>query len=285
MECVLLTQKHNDGVIQGTIYVINLYIHVKHSERCIEEYYADPNAENAAVDVIRSILIAMSQDGHMLIPVEASESAMKAFDPSKIRVGEEIVLEEDIHWKIVTFTNAEGKTGMPMFTSHEKMNEAGLEGCSALSEFIDSYMESVAGMKDTLGIIINPGERGFLLDHELIGMILEHHRQEKTRQHTPGPDAHFIKPENVPEGFTEVIAEFVKNSLDEVEKVWFTGILDGGEKSWCFAVKADTDDMQHLYDRLHTMMVMMKVQMPVDYMASEDTPHPGAELIYDKEGR
>ena len=93
-------------------------------------------------------------------------------------------------------------------------------------------------------------------------------------------------PGNVPEGFEEFIGEFFKNNLaDQVEKVWFTGLSNQGENSWLFAIAADVEDMQPIYDRIHTMMILMKVDMPVDYMRAKEQPWPGARLVYGGEDR
>ena len=255
-------------------------------EERLEMFYQNPDAEGAAVPVLQAILQAMSLEGHMLIPVETPEAAMTAFDPAKINIGDEITVEEDLHWKLIHLNHEDGTISMPVFTSTDKMHEQGLS-CSTLSMFFDDYMEQVLEMEDARGIVINPGEHSFFLSKDVIRFLLKEYREHKTRQHTPGENAHFMIPEGVPEGFEEVIGEFIRNNLaDQVTRVWFTGISDAGENSWLFAVASDVEDMQTVYDRLHTMMVMMKINTPVDYMKAETRPWPMARLIYgEEEGR
>ncbi len=140
-------------------------------------------------------------------------------------------------------------------------------------------MRQVLEMKDVEGIVINPGERGFFLSKHVIETLLKAYKEQKTN-HTVSKDAVFIRPENVPDGFLDMMSEFIENNFDEVEKVWFTGIRDGEEESWCFAIKARTENIQPIFDRFHTMMVLSKIDMMVDYVAVDEAPWEGAELFY-----
>ncbi len=140
-------------------------------------------------------------------------------------------------------------------------------------------------MENAEGMVVNPGEQSIFLDKNVLIFLAERNREQRARQYTPGEDAVFVIPESVPEGLTEVIAEFVGNNLDEVEKVWFTGIREGNRESLCFVIKTGAEDVQSIFGRIQTMMVMLKVQTSVDYMTAEDAPWPGARLIYEKESR
>jgi len=252
-------------------------------EERIEEYYKDPEAEDAAIPVVQAILQAMSLDGHVLIPVETPEAAAKAFDPAKLTPGDTVTVEEELHWKLIQINHEDGSFTMPVFTSSEKMDEAGLFS-STLSMSFEGYMEQVLSAEGARGIVLNPGEQCFFLNKDVIRFLLDEFRAKKTTTHTVGKGACFMIPENVPEGFEEFIGEFFKNNLaDQVEKVWFTGLSNQGENSWLFAIATDAEDMQPIYDRIHTMMVLMKVNTPVDYMRAKEQPWPGARLVFGKE--
>ena len=201
-------------------------------EERIEDYYKESEADDASIPVLQAILQAMSLDGHVLIPVETPEAAAKAFDPAKLNPGDEVTLEEDLHWKLIQINHEDGSVTMPVFTSSEKMNEAGLVS-STLSMFLEEYMDQVLSMEGARGIVINPGEKYFFLNKDVIRFLLDEFRAKKTTTHTVGKGACFMIPENVPEGFEEFIGEFFRNNLaDQVEKVWFTGLSNQGENSW-----------------------------------------------------
>lgn len=251
-------------------------------EECIDEFYMNPDDAGKISNLFDTIIIAMAQDGHILIPVETPDAALKIFDPDKIKVGDTIQAEEDLHWKLIHLTNDEGKICMPIFTSQDKMEESGAGGCSVISFFMDEYFKQFLEMENVEGIIINPGERSIFLNRDIVAKLLADCQAHKSKPHTPGKDAYFVNPQNIKAGLRETMAEYVDNNIPEVEKIWFTGIHDGEEDSLLFAVKMDTDNQQQIFDRMNTMIILMRVDMPVDFMACEDKPWEGAELIYER---
>lgn len=254
-------------------------------EQRIEEFYSSSQSDETVVPVLQAILQVMNQMGHVLVPAETPEKAAEVFVPAKIRTGDTITTEEELRWRLIPLIGQDGKLTMPVFTGEEKMKEAEIGRCSTVSVFLDDYVEQVTAMENAEGIVVNPGEHSIFLDKEILKMLTEMSKEQKVRQHTPGEDAVFMIPSGVPDGLTEVIGEFIGNNLDEMEKVWFTGIKDGNDESWCFAVKTEVEDVQHIFERIQTMMVMLGTGTPVDYMTAEDIPWLGAELIYDKESR
>ena len=254
-------------------------------EQRILEFYASSMSDDEVLPILQAILTAMEAMGHVLVPVETPENAEKIFNPEKIKAGDTISTEEELRWPLIHLINEDGKICMPVFTSEDKVEEAEIGRCSILSVFLDDYVDQVTGMENVEGIVVNPGEHSIFLHKEILAFLSEENRKLRMKEYAPGEDAAFMIPDGVPEGLTEVIAEFIGNNLDEVEKVWFTGIKSGNEKSWCFAVKTEAEDAQPIFERIQLVMVMLKVQSSVDYMTAEDTPWPGAWLIYEKESR
>lgn len=146
-------------------------------EQCIDAFYEDSSDKNRLMAVFQALKICMTQDGHVLVPVEAPENAAKFFDPSKIKPGDEIVPDEDLHFTLIRWGYADGTVFMPVFTSRQKMQEGGPEGCSTLSIFLDQYMEQVLENPDVDGILINPGEHSFLLHKDTLKMLVEWAKQ------------------------------------------------------------------------------------------------------------
>ena len=188
-------------------------------EKQIEEFYKDVGAEDAPLKVLRTLLVAMGNEAHVLIPVELPEEALRLFDPEKIQVGDTVTSDVDLHYRLIHLTNQEGEVCMPVFTSPEKMEEGGAGGCSTISFFMDEYMKQILDMQDVQGIMINPGGRSFFLDREVIKLILADHESNKMAPRTAGPGSVLKAPKDVPEGFGEMMREFFANHFSDVEKV------------------------------------------------------------------
>lgn len=252
-------------------------------EERIAEYHKSGEADEAFVPVLEAIMQALLMDGHMLIPVSTPKEALDELDLDKLCKEGEVTLQQDIHWTLLPLHHEDGSVTMPVFTSSEKMNEAGLNA-STISMFLDDYMAQVVTMENTRGIVINPGENYFFLSNDAIRFLMEEFRERKTTTRRTGEGACYMIPENVPEGFEEIIGEFFKNNLTEmVKNVWFTGLSDGGENSWLFAIDTDEEEMQPIFDRIHTMMVALKIKATIDYMKVTEQPWQGAVLIYSRE--
>ncbi len=251
-------------------------------ENQIEKFYEDPEVEDAPLKVMTAILIAMTNDAHVLIPVEIPEEAAKLFDPDKIQVGDTITSDTELHYKLIHLTNQAGDVSMPVFTSPEKMEKAGAGGCSTISFFLDEYMKQILNMQDVKGIIINPGEKSFFMSKDVIAFVLAEFESKKSKPHVTGPGAAFKAPKDVPKGFSMVMSEFFANNFADVEKVWFTGLEDGMEESWLFVIKTDSKEPNKIFDRINTMLHLMGTPCPVDYMVGDEKPWPKAELLYEK---
>ncbi|MBQ5441085.1 MAG: SseB family protein [Firmicutes bacterium] len=141
-------------------------------EEKIEEYHQDPTNPDSIHSVLQAILQAMVMEGHVLVPVETPEEACRIFDPEKIKKGDVITVEEELHWKLIHLTYEDGSAGMPIFTSREKMDEIELH-CSTIDTFMDEYFSQVLEMENMKGIVVNPGERGFFLSKEIIQALLD----------------------------------------------------------------------------------------------------------------
>jgi len=253
-------------------------------EARIGEFYADTGSEDRLSAVFQALMVCMSRDGHVLVPTETPENAARVFDPETLRPGDELVLQEDLHFTLIPASNADGTVFMPVFTSEAAMRQSGLEGCSVLSMFLGQYMQQVLGMANAEGLVINPGGRAFLLRKDALGMLLREAGRVKTVQRTPGRDAVFMAPEDVPDGFCDVIAMFAENSLDEADRIWFTGLKDADEKSWLFAVETAAEDPRPVFERMQTMMDQLPgVSAKIDYMKTGGKPWEGAQLIYERQ--
>ena len=275
-----MTKSDNNMINNDTDMINNFTRFNLMIEEKIEEFHRDTNSEEAAWAVLEAILHAMIMEGHVLVPVETPDAMIEAVDPEKVKEGDVITLEEEIHWKLIHLNYEDGTAAMPVFTSREKLYETGLS-CSTFDMFMDEYFSQVLEMENVKGIVVNPGEKGFFLSKEIIQAMLNEKDRVKMVQHKPSDKARFAAPENVPEGFKEIMSEFFRNNFSgQIQRVWFTGLEDDGDKSWLFAIETDLEEPRPVFDRIHTFMTMMGVKTPLDYMRVPGQPWPGAELLY-----
>ncbi len=137
-------------------------------------------------------------------------------------------------------------------------------------------------MEEVCGMVINPGEKCFFLEKMAIADLLRIFSDVREKRNTLSDDARYVSPPALPDGFKDVMTEFIWNTLaDRIEKIWLTGIEDRGEKRLAFAVKTDDEDPHEIFDRMHTMVRLLKVEEPVTYLQMDEQPWDGAELIYD----
>ena len=238
------------------------------------------------VPVLQAIHICMLKDGHVLVPVETPDNALKVFDPSKIRKGDIVTSEEELHFNLIHLTDENGNVAMPVFTSQEKMAESGADGCSVLSVFFDEYMKQVLDMEGVIGIVLNPGTRHFILSKEVLHFLTAKADEQKFRTWKPSENARMVQPSGVPEGFPDLIREYAQNNLPEVDKIWFTGLADNNEESWCLAIQAegmDEQGMQRIYEKIQTFLTLLNLEKPVDYMTVDGSPWNRAMLVYSKD--
>lgn len=156
-------------------------------EERIDEFYQAPEAEGAAFPVLASIITAMRENGQMLVPVETPENILNAFDPEKVKEGDVITSDEELHWKMIQLTNDQGQIAMPIYTSSEKMNEAGAGCVSTFNVDVGNYFKQVLEAGYIEGILINPGEHSFFLDKDIIKVLVDEHRklnQEESSKNT-----------------------------------------------------------------------------------------------------
>ena len=250
-------------------------------EVSIDEYYRDPDADGAEDRVILTILNAMKAAAIIMVPVELPEAAVRLFDPEKVKEGDIVTTDEDLHFKLINVTDNDGNVAMPVFTSQEKMEEAEMF-CSTFDMPLSEYMKEVAEMDDVIGLVVDPFIRGFFIGMDLLRAMLAFYEENRMTQRITSDKSSLVKPDDVPDGFTETFKELVRSELvGIVRKVWFAGLDDDGSKSWLIAVDTDAEEPKEVFNRIQDFLIHKKLTGPVDYMVVHDGFWSGAELIYD----
>ena len=230
-------------------------------EQLMDEYYDDPENDRKILNIFDAIVIAMGQEGRVLIPVEALDGKEQ---------------------RLLQLEDAEGNISLPVFTSRKKLREGGAGDCSTVSRSMEEYFKQVLSRDEVEGIVINPGTKSLFLGKALLENLIRQNEENKPKQEKASAFGYYVKPFNVPRAFKDALAEFVENNLPEVEKLWLTGIVDGEEESLVLAIKTKASNPQIIFDRMNTLVAITNLKRPVNYTVAEDKPWAGAELIYSK---
>ena len=230
-------------------------------EQLMDEYYDDPENDRKILNIFDAIVIAMGQEGRVLIPVEVLD---------------------DKEQRLLQLEDAEGNISLPVFTSRKKLREGGAGDCSTVSRSMEEYFKQVLSRDEVEGIVINPGTKSLFLGKALLENLIRQNEENKPKQEKASAFGYYVKPFNVPRAFKDALAEFVENNLPEVEKLWLTGIVDGEEESLVLAIKTKASNPQIIFDRMNTLVAITNLKRPVNYTVAEDKPWAGAELIYSK---
>ena len=251
-------------------------------EEKIEAYYMNTDDVEAAHAVIIAVMGAMVAGTFAIVPVETPEAISRDFDPEKVKVGDVIQSSEPVRLNMISIPYDDGTNGMPVFTSREKMEEAELF-CSTLEMPMDGYVNNILELPNMRGIVINPSEHGFFIDTDMLRRMRDHIQANPMARRTTGDNTILEKPQDVPEGFTDKVREFIgENLAGLVNRVWFTGLDDEGDKSWLFAVDTDVEEPNEVFRQIDLFVRAMEDAAPdIDYIVSEDGIWPGADLIYD----
>ena len=143
-------------------------------ESAIARFHTDSTKENL-IAVLESILRRMHEDGHFMIPVIPPQAVGNMINIDKVKVGDTVTSEEELHFKLHHLETKDGRSWLAVFTSREEYEKG--ESCSIISNFIDTLLKGCKDMSEA-GIIINPWGTSFMLTRDLINMILDADKPE-----------------------------------------------------------------------------------------------------------
>lgn len=149
-------------------------------ELAIEMFYQDSSKDNL-VKLLEEIRNRMNQEGHFIIPVETPQAAVDMIDISNIKVGDVVTAGENLHFKMRQLETKDGRQWLVAFTSQKETDKG--ESSSVISNFMDSFLEAVVDMEHIDGVILNPWDKFFLLDKELIKVMMDANQEPKPVNH------------------------------------------------------------------------------------------------------
>ena len=148
-------------------------------EVAINIFYKDSSKDNL-VKLLEAIRNRMNNDGHLILPVETPQAAVDMLDLKHIKAGDVVTAKEDLHFRIRQLETKDGRQWLVAFTNQKEMQKG--ESSSVISNFMDQFLNAVLDM-DVAGVILNPWDKFFLLDKELIQIIIDANRQPKPQNH------------------------------------------------------------------------------------------------------
>ncbi len=143
----------------------NIYL-----EKAISIFHEAPTKENL-VQFLSVLKKRMTEQGQFLAAVEPSQAVFDMFDFDTLKVGDTVTAKEDLRFRLRKVKTKDGREWQAVFTSSEEMNKG--ESTSTLAISMEDHMQAVLDMDDVAGLMINPWDKAFLLDKELIRIIFK----------------------------------------------------------------------------------------------------------------
>ena len=141
----------------------------------IEEFYKDGSNENLG-RIIYALRNAVWDGCYVLVPVVAPENAIQMFDIDKLKVGDVVTSDEDLHFKFQHLETDDGRSWAVFFTSEMQYRE----GISSdiIRMDLRQLLEGFQGDGAEAGLVINPWGKKFLLTKDLIKVVLNLNKPE-----------------------------------------------------------------------------------------------------------
>ena len=174
---------------------------------------------------------------------------------------------------------SDGKSAyLVAFTSMDELKK-GPES-AALHVDIEALMDVVLDNVDIAGIVIDPWTSSFMFKDDLIRVLKEMIKSKSVRVHDVSEDFFVFAPEPKPLDLIINVRNLMP-SFPEVEKVYLTGLNNGGIESYLLLVEFSGIEMGTLFSE-----ILKKLPQPADGRKVDMTPFttevPVAELIYEK---
>ena len=131
--------------------------------------YPEELPDEKIIEVLETIRIAMNNGDKFTVPVEMPQAAIDVINGTELKVGNDIQVPDDMHFKIRTLQLKNGMMVFAAFTSQEEVMEG--EGTSTVTEDMESYLEKALMNPEIEGIMLNPWNLSFYLPKSYIRTI------------------------------------------------------------------------------------------------------------------
>lgn len=141
-------------------------------ETAISKFNTDKSKDNFA-NILESIRLRMHDNGQFLVPCLTPQAAIDMIDLENVKVGDVITAKEDLHFKLETLHDDDGKAWLAAFTSKKEMEKGRYNHTlTSISIDIKDFLKYCCEISEE-GVIINPWGEYFMLSKEAIKLIFE----------------------------------------------------------------------------------------------------------------
>lgn len=141
--------------------------------RVIEEAItalSDETNKDAPAEVLVAIQRRMDEDGCLIVPVELPPEAADMFDLWRLRVGDTVTSQQELHMKLRYVHTEDNQTWIAAFTSQYERDRG--DATSSVICPIRQVLEDCVKLPLVAGIAINPWGRHLLLTKDAMRLIL-----------------------------------------------------------------------------------------------------------------
>ena len=161
--------------------------------------------DERVIDVLEAIRMAINSADKVVVPIEMHPETMEAINVSTVKVGDNLEMHGDMHFKLRTLQLKNEKLVAVAFTSHEEAMAG--EGTSTITENLETFMEKALMNPGIDGIMINPWGKSFFLSKANISAIF------KVNLPAERESVVSIQTQDITQTEVECIVNAAKNSL------------------------------------------------------------------------
>ncbi len=130
------------------------------------------DSKEAYIKVLDLIAKRIAEQGEFVLPVELPQAAYDMMgDLNKVKVGDTMQAEEDIHMKPQTITDNNDKLWYAAFTDYNEARKGAPS--SSVNQPIKDILKVALASEEKEGLIINPWENPIFLNKEMLRMVLD----------------------------------------------------------------------------------------------------------------
>lgn len=138
-------------------------------EAAIQDFYKRQD-DTAFAEVLNAIDVTMKREGDFIVPVETPESMLELLDVEHVKEGDTVSIPNEMRLKLRRIQCRE-EEWLAVFTNQEEVDKG--DSTSTINHPIDNFLKCVLESQDIVGVIINPWDKAFYFEKEIIRLFFE----------------------------------------------------------------------------------------------------------------
>lgn len=131
----------------------------------------EDRTEETLLEILYALRCCIAKNETLLIPVETLSAFNDMIDPDRIKPGDVVEAQEDLHFKLRTVMLGSGEKAFAAFTSITELEK--WQKTSSISCNLPDFFNSTIETPDIAGIVLNPWGASFYLSKSMLTMILD----------------------------------------------------------------------------------------------------------------